>query len=218
MKKNFLIATLLAFTCFAYGQTFKFQAGISSSSLNWKTVDRTEQMHSQKITGYSLFFGLDYLQKKYFNLSSNVGIIRKGGEDADIFSVDPLGQPLLAQRQKAFLNYLSVNTTLDLKYPVKEKLFPFVSFGPRIDYLISNNSYFNFLKETKELNKLSYGINLGAGIKYQFSRFQIGIRGDYLLNFKNISDYIVTTSFDIERRQLKDKTFLANVTFDYKLK
>lgn len=217
MKKIFLIATFLTLTCFANGQSLKIQAGISSSSLDWKLVNGAMKMYEQKITGHSLFIGLDYLQKKYFNLSSNIGIIRKGGEDNHIFSTDPFGMPLVGIKQKATLDYLSVNTTFDLKYPIKEKLFPFVSFGPRLDYLTSSNSNLNSLKETKELNKLSYGINIGAGIKYQFLRVQIGIRGDYLLNLNNISDYNVTNSTQVESIQVKDKTFLANLTLGLKL-
>jgi len=63
MKKSFLIATLLAFTGFVNAQKFKIQAGIPSSSLNWKIVDGTMKMYEQNITGYLLFIGLNYLQK-----------------------------------------------------------------------------------------------------------------------------------------------------------
>ena len=205
-------------TCFANGQLLKFQAGVSGSSLDWKIVNGTVQQYKQKITGHSIFIGLDYLQKKYFNLSSNIGILRKGGEEDNIFFTDPFGQPLIGEKQKATLDYLSINTTFDLKYPIKEKLFPFVSLGPRLDYLTSNNDRFNSLKEAKELNKFSYGINMGAGFQYQFLRFRIGIRGDYLLNLNHISDYTVTNMMRDERIQVKDKTFIGNLFLGVKLK
>jgi len=126
--------------------------------------------------------------------------------------------PLIGQKQKVTLDYLSLNTMPDSKFPINETLLPFVSFGARLDFLISNSTNFNWLKDTKELNKLSYGINIGAGIKYQFLQFQISTRGDYLLNLNNVSDYNETKGSQVERIQLKAKTFLANLFFNFKLK
>lgn len=214
MKTNLLITAFLMWACFATGQVLKVQVGISGSSLNWKILNGAVKIYDQKLTGHSIFIGLDYLHKKHFNLSGNIGTIRKGGVSDDIFFTDPYGMPQIGKKQRAALDYLSLNTTLDFKYPINKKIFPFVSFGPRVDYLIANSDHFSSLKELNELNKLSYGVNIGTGIKYQFSGIELGIRGDYLLNFDNIADYNTASS----RQQIKDHTFLLNLTLGFKLK
>lgn len=215
MKKLLLISTLLVVTYLTNGQVLKIQAGISISSLDWKIMNGGVKVYDQKIIGQSIFIGLDYFRKKYFNLSSNIGTIKKGGS-SEVQYTDALGNPLNTEKQKATLDYLSFNTTVDLKYPINGKIFPFLSVGPRVDYLLSNSYYFSTLKNNDELNKLSYGLNLGAGIKYQFLRFQIGIRGDYLLNLNKISEY--NNSNGTPAGEVKDKTFLVNAILGFKLK
>lgn len=213
MKKDFLIVGLLILAFSVNGQTFKIQSGITSSSLNWKIENGSIDNFDQKLIGHSILIGIDYLERKYFNLSSNVGLVRKGGTSSNLLSHDPYGQPLVGVKQKATLDYLTINTTLDLKYPIKEKLFPFIGFGPRLDYLISSSHNFDSLKDRKELSKCVYGLNVGAGVKFRFTRIELGIGGDYLVNLNNISDYQNLN----DNQEIKDKTFLFSLIFGYKL-
>ena len=212
MKKTLLLTLLLGLCFLMKGQVLKIQVGISNSSLDWELGNNSFKIYDEKITGHSIFIGLDYLEKKYFNLSSNIGIISKGGSGFR-FYVDPFGMPLISTNEKATIDYLSFNNTIDIKFPIKEKIFPFLSIGPRIDYLISSNNNFKYNTTNYTLNKFSLGLNMGAGIKYQFSRFQIGVRGDYLVNLNKISDY---NNFS-RTQEIKDNTFLVNTVIGIKL-
>lgn len=212
MKKTLLLTLFLGLCILMNGQVLKIQVGNSNSSLDWKLGNNSYKIYDEKIKGHSLFIGLDYLEKKYFNLSSNFGIIIKGGSGFR-FYVDPMGMPLISSNEKATIDYLSFNNTVDIKYPIKEKIFPFLSIGPRVDYLISSNNNFKYTTTNYTLNKFSWGLNMGAGIKYQFSRFQIGVRGDYLVKLNKISDY---DNFS-RTQEIKDKTFLVNAIVGFKL-
>jgi hypothetical protein len=87
-----------------------------------------------------------------FNVSSNIGFLRKGGKDSFILrneTEEQVGEIIV----KAKLDYLSVNTTFDLKFPIKDRIFPFISIGPRFDYLISCSHEFYQLNQINGLIK-----------------------------------------------------------------
>ena len=105
--------------------------------------------------------------------------------------------------------------TLDLKYPIKEKIIPFISFGPRFDYLIGYTKQFNALNEVDVLKNYSIGLILGGGVKYDLSRIQIGLRADYYLNFDKIADWPAQTGN--LGGKVKDKTMILNLMIGYKL-
>ena len=77
MKKIGLLLIGLTFVILLNGQTIKIQGGTSISKLDWQNAN---QLNNKKLIGHSVFAGLDYFDKQYFNLSSNIGLIRKGGE------------------------------------------------------------------------------------------------------------------------------------------
>jgi len=216
MKKTglFLIALTIAF--FTNGQIIKIQGGTSISKLDWdlKEVDMPP-MFEESLIGYSLFAGIDYFDKPFFNLSSNMGLVRKGGK-GEVLLTSYSGIPYLNLTSKPTLDYFSINTTIDFKYRLKETLSPFISFGPRFDYLINRS---NFFSDLEELNKTSIGLLLGGGLKYDYSRFQFGLRADYYLDFKKFSK-IAEWAQESNRfaGEISVKTFTINLTVGYRLK
>ena len=215
MTRISFAVTLLLSVYISQGQVFKIQAGTSLSSLDWNIITNNYKIPGNRIVGQSIFFGFDYAEKRSFNLSRNIGSIRKGSRQKG-FIIDSFGNVIERKNIPFALDYLTLNTTLDLKYPIKDKVVPFISIGPRIDYIISTSDNFKALKDMDELNMFSCGINLGIGIKYQFSRFQIGMRGDYLYNFNKISDYY--NPIDLTGLKVSDNTFLLNTFLGYRLK
>ncbi len=213
MKKLVLIITTFLLTSLTYGQIIKIQGGISSSTIDWGYFDPS---YENSLLGYSVFAGIDYLDKQYFNLSSNVGFVRKGGK-VEVLIVDDFGEYNgEIKTEKPTLDYLSLNTLFELKYNIKEIISPFISFGPRFDYLVKNSLFFDNLEENIELKSLSIGMLLGGGIKHDLSKFQLGIRCDYYLNFNNIADWKVWTSNGT--REITNNTITVNLTIGYKLK
>jgi hypothetical protein len=108
---------------------------------------------------------------------------------------------------KPKLDYFSFNTVIDFKYPLPNKISPLVSIGPRIDYLLNYSKDFEWLKNENSLKELSYGLIIGAGIKYELSKIEVGIRADYYLNFNDIAK-LKDRNLDIN---VKDNTFTINL-------
>ncbi len=206
-NKFFLVAFIILPIFRLSAQVVKIQPGISLSSLNWKTTSRYP--FDKTIIGYSALVGIDYLNKKNFNLSTNIGVIKKGGSD-NVQYTDASGNPLYIKKTTISLNYISFNTTAELKYPIAGKLIPFIGMGPRLEYLTTSSILNTYNRG--EVNKFSYGILLGAGIKYNLSRIQFGLRGDYLVNFNKI---VEVKAYD---RTVTDRTIALNVLVGFKLK
>jgi hypothetical protein len=209
MKQISLFLLGLIITILTNGQTIKIQTGTSLSNLAWSNSDI--HAYEKTLTGYSFFAGTDFLNKKYFNLSSNIGFLRKGGKGGAII-YDINGNPVGETSEKAKFDYFSFNSTIDLKYPIKDKINPFISFGPRFDYLLSyyNNEMIKMVDKMDGLEKCNIGLILGTGFYYDFTKFQFGLLADYYFNFKNIADWPVVLEF-------ADKTFTINLTIGYKL-
>jgi hypothetical protein len=198
MKRSQLLSIALLISILSFGQTLKFQSGVSISTIDMQTSGSTTGLtkENKRLVAYSFFVGMDYLQHKNFNLSSNIGMLRKGGESM-FYNNWGYGQGI-----KATLDYLSLNTTCDFQFPIEDKVIPFISFGPRVDLLLNPiNEYCTF----------NYGLLLGGGLKYPLSnKLQLGLRADYYLNFRDISKTGQT-------RTVSDKTFTTNLVLGYRL-
>jgi len=216
MKKIGLLIIGLTITFFANGQVVKFQGGTSFSTLDWKLNSIDVNIFDKTLIGYSIFAGIDYFDKQYFNLSSNIGMVRKGGKG--IVPVTDIGGNLITERtENAILDYLSINTTMDFKYPIKKTISPFISFGPRFDYLLRSSNFFDILSEFDAMKNTSFGLILGGGIKYDISNFQFGLRADYYLDFSNkVAEWTIDNTGG--SGQALVNTFTINLTIGYRLK
>jgi hypothetical protein len=218
MRKLIIICAGLFLTIgFSTGQIVKLQIGRNWSILgDGKSTQSFDPLKGfdEPFPGYSVFIGIDYLNLKFFNLSSNLGYILKKGEQSYI-SLRPNGGSDLVTN-KTNLGYLSINTTIDMKYPIRNLLIPFISLGPRLDYLISNKSEsrWDILKSSV------FGITMGGGLKYNISKMQIGLRFDHYFNFNKNSELREMPSYTgfISAVPITEKTSLLSISIAYKLK
>lgn len=214
MRRIALFVVVSFFTFFTFGQTLKIQTGPSFSSLDFRVDGISTRPYNETLIGYSIFMGVDYLDKKYFNLSSNLGLLRKGGKQT-ILLISYFGDPGTERIDNARLDYLSLNTLIDLKYPITDKITPYLCFGPRIDYLVGISKEFDPLTLDNEIFRLNYGFILGGGLKYDLTKFQIGIHADYYINCNKIADWpAVIPNLG---GTIADKTFTLNLSLGYKL-
>lgn len=217
MKKTGLLLIGLTIAVLTYGQTIKIQGATSISKLDWKLKGMNiDPFYNETLVGYSIFAGLDYLDKPYYNLSTNIGMIRKGGKD-EVVLTDLFGE-LTGQTitEKPTLDYLSINTMIDLKYKIKETVTPFISFGPRFDYLVSSSNHFDSIEEIEELKSTSIGLILGGGLKYDISNIQFGLRADYYLDFTKVADWTIENTEN--GGEVTVNTFTINLSIGYRLK
>ena len=198
------------------GQTLFLKAGPSFSNMHYESSLVTADPFTKGFTGVNVIAGINYLKIKYLNLSTGIGYIRKGGI-ASMTMVDNEGDSIGTTEITEKMNYLTVNTTVNLKVPIKDLLEPYIFAGPRLDYLVSwkeTNSFLQFFDDEGALNKISWGLLLGGGINFHFSRFLVGASFDYYLDFNKMVDYTVTTG---TTTKVYDHTFTVNAVLGYKL-
>lgn len=214
MKKFLLLtAGLLSFEFF-YGQTIHLQGGMSVSKLDWVVEYNnvpTLSFFNTEVTGVNIYAGVDYLNSKYFNLSSNIGYIQKGGKEDNISFTDGSGNVLYSGSVTTRIDYISANTLAELKYPVAKTIVPFISAGPRVDYLVNYDKDF----WGSAIRQTSYGLLLGGGVKYVFDRIELGIRTDFYLNFIKVLN---NRPDAYTYAHVSDKTYTVNVSIGYRLK
>lgn len=218
MKQLKLLAVSILLSNLSYSQTINIQSGVSISKLDWVDINGEKQFNQTTIRNSS-FIGIDYLDRKYFSVSSNLGSVTKGGEEDRIHWVYYGEDSIVAHDSstiKATLKYVSINSTFNFKYPIKDKIIPFLNVGPRIDYLFANN----FVSvtgsgEIEELHKYNFGLILGGGVKYDFSKVQIGVRADKYINFNSIGKF--SHRFINTTTTANDKTFTINLSVGLKL-
>ena len=206
-EKVIILFAGLCIASYTFGQKLTLQSGISVSKLSTGYTN-------DKI-GYSEFVGVDYFNKKYIDFSSNIGIIRKGGKN-NIGLTD------------ITLDYASINTLINIKYPVSKKFVPFLSIGPHIDYLFHSKTNENTINNTTlgnifevkptnddyHLKKISTGLLMVLGINYTIARYTLGIRYDRYTEFTKVGELPNA----IYKSEFCTKTSSINVMFGYRLK
>jgi len=217
MKKIIIVIVGLLFTQLTYGQIITIKAGTSFSKLEWK-LDKInlDPPYKETLIGLSIFAGIDYLNKKYYNLSSSIGYIQRGGRGEIPLTNSQGNLTDSTITSKPGLNYFSFNTIIELKYPIKKNFIPFLCIGPRLDFLTSYSDHFDSIDDINELNNISYGLLIGGGIKYEFTKFQIGLRCDYYLDFDKVADWPQGTG--VSGGEITTNTITTEVSFAYRLK
>lgn len=103
-----LVCVLLSIAAMGKAQVVTLENGVGITSL------RTGDFSTDKVYPYHISLGYQYLDKGWFNLSSNIGYLRKGGQvkiDYNSIFGESSGNVIL----KSKLNYLTINTTFDIK-------------------------------------------------------------------------------------------------------
>ena len=214
MRKFILLFILLILAIkFCNGQNINIQAGKNWSNLKWENDDEIPG-YTEKLKGGNIFLNLDYLNKKYFNLSSGVGFMHKSGETGYTYWRPGYGYE--TGYSKSDLCYFSVNTTFNIKYPVW-RVIPFLNIGPRMDYLISNK---NESSRMGIVNSTVVGLILGGGLKYRISPIQIGLQFDYLINSGKIAKLPSRPTYTgyYGEAQVYEHAALVEIIIGYKLK
>ncbi|HLO59222.1 MAG TPA: outer membrane beta-barrel protein [Bacteroidales bacterium] len=213
---NFFVLAILFFSFeISNSQTLKIQFGRDWSKLKWPT-DGEYSDFKTSLNGNILFLGVDYFNGKYFNLSSNLGYLqRQGGKSYDKFIDD---QHTTLVKSETSIDQLSLNIKFIIKYPVMERLTPFISIGPTYDYLISQSH-----KEDRITNIKSgiFGLILGGGAYYNISRFQIGLNIDYYIYLSNFGDLDSRpspgmTGF-LKSEDINARTLISSITLGYRI-
>ena len=181
------VVLLLVAPMVSTGQVLNFQIGPSFSHLRSKLTGSPAPYGFlvQNRVDPSGSAGLEYLEHKFWSISSNVGIVTKGGKEP-YEKYDINGNDLGPGSASEAFTYVSVNTTFNLRYPFGKGWAPYFALGPRFDYLLSHDHMFQYFDVPGMVNKISYGATAAVGIRYSLSGFLLGVRWEHLFNFNHL--------------------------------
>jgi hypothetical protein len=218
MKHCFIFLLVFLLIMSVFGQTLDVQIGPSFSKSKWENLMMSNHtLLNDKVIGTNASLGIEYWDNTYFNLSSSLGFIQKGGKDSIQIVFGP-PEPIPLTFYKLKLNYVTFNTCAIVKIPFRDVIIPYLLAGPRIDYLVSYKEDVPVIKGYEDVDKvncLSYGFITGAGIKYKLDKIQVGVVFNYLINLNNLVDFKWTS--DGPLRKFSDNTFSLNFQIGHKL-
>lgn len=204
-----LLLTLLNLSLLS-SQVIKIENGLSISSINSTKFN----LLNDNLYTYSLLLGCDYLEHRYFYLSSGIGYILKGGTD-NIIQLDENTHPVNTIPIKGKWDYLHLNTSLRIRYPF-EKSHLYLGAGLKADVLTSstdNNK--SYLSEGYKMASIIPGMKIEMGINREVKRLVIGVNASYLIDFKDAGKSILP--IDGAHNKLRASNTLLLFTLGYRL-
>ncbi|MCF8230342.1 MAG: PorT family protein [Bacteroidales bacterium] len=222
MKRTILLFFLIAGVTISNAQSLRVFIGPAFSTMDWKSspsVVGVDEFFEKSYTGFQAGAGIDFLKTKYFYLSSNIAYKRLGG-NGQVMAVDPYGNDIGKVSTRTSLNMMSFNTSANLGIRIKERFFPYLGLGPRVEYLVSYKEKAAFLKQFEdfdELNRLMFGMLALAGIKYELDKFALGLEFHYNHNFNKLVDQ-TSTAPAIVNNQIGYQYWSVFLWIGYKLK
>lgn len=196
--KKIILFSILSLCTTLHSQIIKIENGVSLSSMYSSKFD----ILNSKVSNYGLNVGCDYFEHKLYYLSSEIGLVTKGGKENislgdNNFNVDESWQ------------FVHLNTTIRVKYQV-DNAHLFVGIGPKLDFLVGSGKFTDSLYSGYEMAKLSFGSKAEVGLVQDINRIRLGLNCSYLINFGGVaqSPYI----------NISNNTYSLMFSIGYKLK
>jgi hypothetical protein len=138
--------------------------------------------YQNNLTSFSSGFQIGYLKHKFWQLNTRIYYLERGGSEK-LYLVDYNYERTGEYELNSFsTNYLSLNTTFEIKHPIKS-FTPYIFLGPRYDYFASSSW------DKVWFNKNNFGFDIGTGIEKTIKeKYLIGIDLLYSHQFRNITN------------------------------
>lgn len=205
MKAIIILFSIISIFSFRVNaQYLRMNHGFSITSLKSSKID----VLTDHVISYTTSVGLDYFNKPYWGVSSEIGYIELGGADK-IFVESESGNSGKSITVKEKNSYLQLNTTFRLKTPLDNKSL-YIGIGPNIDLLLQKNKFNNLNYSGYKLSKLLYSVKseIGANV-YLRKKISIGFNASYLFSLNSYAEY--------DLNKLKSSTFYFTFMIGYKL-
>ena len=217
MKRNTLLLLLILSFSAVYSQTLRFNLGSSLSKLDWLYYDGqvSEKYYENPILGYSLSAGIEYLEHKYFSVSSDILMYSCGGK----YSIEDKTGPFKHMGpERISASYLALGSSFNF-YPVNNKFKVQLSVGPRIEYMIigTKEGPYNWIENSHGLTRFNYGVTAGVGLYYEIEKYVVGINAQYLSRVNDLAAVNATYSSPGVKATQK-QVLLFGFTLGYRLK
>jgi hypothetical protein len=186
MKIIFSTAFFLLTFNFLSGQVLQsigIRNGVSISNQDWLLKSSNIQLPTDPYYGVYTGLTMDFLQSKYFNITTDIGYVRKGHIQKFENSTEdmPEGDGTYSNRGTAF-DFLTFSPLLRVKYEMKQWT-PYALFGFRLDYMLSYTSDLNLQDIENDFNKTIWGWTSGIGLEYRVRTF------GYTIEVQNHQDF-----------------------------
>ena len=178
----------------------KMEGGVGFSSM------RGMDLFNEVAHPFYFTVGAEYLDRDWFHLSSNVGVVRKGGKDDLRISMDEEADWSLRG------TFLTLNTLFDVKKVSYDGYTFYAGAGPVLNIKMGKSEKISSKSHDESLgmdfNPVHLGVRCELGVKKDFKRTALGLVASYqtaLTSYvKNLSD-------------LRDRTFTLGLTLDFML-
>lgn len=188
MKKEkcvWLVCILLCFSSMVEGQTITVENGIAISSLRKSDYDN-------RVCPYQIAVGYEYADKGWFNLSSSIGYLKKGGKmHLNIYEDLSSYKDVLL---KANIHYLTLNTVFNLKKTFASGVTAFVGAGPRLDLKMKGSFTCDRPEygghetaEEEAFRNVVLGLKCVVGVNKKLGRIPVGLQFAYLPNLSKMA-------------------------------
>lgn len=214
MKMKSCVWLVCALSCIiavgkVQAQVVTVENGFSITSM------KNAKLGMNKVYPYQMSVGMLYMDKGWYNLSSNIGYTRRGGQEKIIYS--PTGEQQSHIIYKNKLHYLTISTTFDVKKISHDGYTFFLGVGPRLDFKLKavETTYTDFKDDVNEYeptkqnlhgyHPVLFGLKCVGGIRKDFGNMQLGFNIAYLPSFTRLISGV------------RDKTFTFGLSLGYRL-
>ena len=189
MYKNLFLIIFLIFTRsvnaqFSKSSYLKIDNGVILSSFG---SNPNLNILSNNNRNYSTSLGIDYLQKKWFYLSSQIGYAKIGGQETNEGLIGTNDFKIIENS-----DYFHVNTTFRITTRRQDLNF-FAGIGPFVNFLVSSKNFkSNLYKDSYRLKEIHTGGKAEVGISHDIDKIKIGLIGSYMYNLSPsaLTDFI----------------------------
>lgn len=200
-KIMWLVIVLVFLALNVKAQVIKIENGFAITDLKIKNSS------NDWVYPYQVSLGLDYMDREWYGLSSQIGFLRKG-TGGIINRTGEWGEA--GTEHKLQLDYLTMNTTFRIKTPSVKTFVGYLGCGPRVDVFLKGRMKPNVSDfEVKGMHKLIAGLKVEAGFYGQFDRMQVGLNFGYLPSF--------VKPYGGKNSGIKDRTFTLGLVVGYVL-
>lgn len=206
MKKLVCLIGLICLFCSerVFSQVIKIENGVSFSKMNLPG-----NVFHDNLSMYSMNVGCDYLERKWYFLSSEIGYVRKGGAENAVYIDDP--SDLRAIHLKNTLDYITINASFNVKYNFRGFNL-YAGIAPTLDFLVKNRFKSDAPEENQNeeifpAHKIVLGFKPSIGIFYDTDKIRLNIETSYMKNITKLS----------RSNSMKANTFLLSFGIGYKL-
>ena len=214
MKFKLLLSLLVCGCTYVHSQTVKIFNGVVLSQLRTTTV---EGVYDSYVCDYSCSLGIDYWKHKYFNLSSQIGYVTRGGlSDTEVWA----DSGIVSDNIVIKLRYVDFNTLFVGRIPINQFCI-YAGVGPSVSFLLKRTSNLSGKYPEDNISNTPYNIqkgnihNVGFGIRSELGLAYCLNRLEFGVSFSNLYDLVYLDASDYK---IKSTIFMPMFSIGYILR